>query len=597
MKWQLWLIFVCFLTFSKGQERIEEYLENWMILEEEPESEREFTDVYQAYQSIDFSLTDFYKLEKWYAFFFLNDNEIKQIRNHLENYTNETSIAFLNILQGFPKEKAYLIRYKIMEESVAFNQYRTLDYSLDTYIRIPTLDEINVFKNRTRIQVNRNTFRMFLQSEKDQHETSGIDYLSGGFTFKQKNSIFYLGDYTVKFGLGMSLYQGYQNPITSQNTINENRIKLHTGTDESRYLRGVAVEVNSSKQQKIMGFLSFNQVDGQLNAHGISKLYSSGNHVSDSELENRKSINLHHLGVGYTLVKTAISFSSLCYMVRFNQPMLNIYDTLKTQISNAYSLTYFNSRIHVSTEINLDQFKYGSYLSMLRLHLGQALYFRSYLGKEHNGFINHFNKISKSFSNPEQFYGYRLESIKKKTQIYFEYQNNRELPSVYTQKRRYRLGVAIHLKNKSILQFRSSLKEGINEKGTELQNTKIFRGRLSFISNKRGLWNWKQSIYFKSGTDSENGFAFAMQFEYKKAKHILKLGCILSQQNNGAFYIYETDVLSSGYVKGIFNTKNIFYITSQINLRKLVCYNKLRVEHYNKVSFVGWTIGIKYNFE
>lgn len=594
---RLWLSLglLFYLNDVSGQTRVETYLETWIALENQEEA-LEFIDVYQMYNAIEFSSHDFYNLDKWNQFFFLNLNELDQIRLYLEKYKKETSIAFLNAINGFPKEKAYLIRYKVLEQRTLLKNRGKVKQEFRTYILLPDLDKTYAFKNRTRLQITQKDVQFVLQSEKDLNETSRIDFISGGLKFHQKNNVWFIGDYTPQFGLGLTLFQGYQNALNNQNTNGKDGFKLHTGSDENRFLRGLALESYPFKHHKISAFISSKAVDGKFNSDGITSLFSSGIHVSDSELNAKRSISLQHVGVGYTWFTNKISLKSLVYIAHFDRA-LNLTNTkTRNQISNAYIFSYFNSNMHLSTELSIDQFKYVSHIALLRLHLGYTFYIRLYSAQEHQSFINPFRRISKSYSTPEQFYGYRLESLKKNIQTYFSYHKAIELEHIYNQKSEYRLGVTFKLKKKSILQLRGTYKQKHEENSLALENNTGFRSRVSFIVNQRGLWIWKQSLLFKSETGYKVGLAYAMQFEYKKDIWKVRLGCALFQQGSGAFYIYEPDILSSGYVRGVFNTGDILYIMTQINLKKASCYSKLRISNQNNESKMGWSFGVKYKF-
>lgn len=588
-------IFLSFTLFANAQNKVETYLESWIASEKAIDQEHDFNEIYQVYSSIQFSTYDFYDFSKWEQFFFLNVRELKQIRTYLEQYKNEKSIAFLNTLKGFSREKAYLIRYKVLESQIQVGNDK-IKQSIESYTSIPDSDESGL-KNRTRLRVTYPNFRFFLQTEKDTEERSMIDFISAGIKLKRKNTIWYLGNYTAQFGLGASLFQGYQNvSITQMNNTFSDGFKIHTGTDENRFFRGIAVESYKGANKKLNAFISSNRVDGRWDKNGVSRLFSDGVHVSRLDQTFRKSIQLNHAGIGYSVKNKGLILSTLGYLVHYNKPLIMNSRLVKNQMSLSSTLSYSNSRIHVVTELNSDQFEYWSSVSSFRLHLGYAFYLKTYYGIENADFENTFRTLPTVYSNPERFYGYRLEILKKKTQAYFAYNQSQNQIEQFNKTSDYRFGLTCKLKKKSVLRFRGTFKQKVEEKDLELSTSKLFRGRLSFMVQERGFWSWKQGLFFKFGAHTESGLTYASQFEYKKSQWSLRLGYVFFQQNTGAFYIYESDILSSGYTRGFFHSGSLVYTNLKFQFRKLTLYNKLRVLHQKSVNYLGWSFGCKYSF-
>lgn len=597
MKGVLLIILTCISLSVTGQTKVVFFLERWIISENELGRSLDFNVVYQEYLSINFTNTDFYNQQKWSQFFFLNAHELNQIKMYLEAYKGERSIAFLNTLKDFSREKAYLIRHKVMDGNSDNKTMSTKQY-FTSYIGIPHLNDSGVFKNRNRIQITHPRFQFILQSEKDVSEQSVLDFMSGGYKFRKDKTIWYLGDYTAQFGLGGALYQGYQYTSLAQvNSVLTNGFKLHTGSEENRYFRGVALEYQMNKHHKLNLFLSANNVDSKHDENGVIRLFSDGIHVTNTDRLEKNSMRLIHAGASHYIHMDHFKINTLGYVVQFRPLEYHENSHQENQLSFSNTIAYHNSRIHVANELNVDQFKYWSNITNLRWYLGKSFYLKSYLGLENDKYINRFKKIPKSYSVPETFYGYRLESLGKNTQVHFSFHTAKKLENRYHKLYNYRISINHKLKQKSIIQYRASFRDKMILNGLQLEQTNVLRTRLSYLVQKRGLWSWRQSIFIKYGEPLESGIAYSMQYTFKMLTYDFRIGGVFFSQNKGAFYIYESDVLSSGYTRGIFNSGSLYYIMIKKRFRNLFIYGKLRVSQLPAQTEVACTFGLKYKFQ
>lgn len=145
------------------------------------------------------------------------------------------------------------------------------------------------------------------QLEKDPGERY-IDYLSGYIMMENIGSIhtFLIGDYKLSYGQGLvvnnSMSFGKLSSISSLSYLNKG-ISKHASTSEFNHFRGIATNIKFSKDIRFTAFLSYQNIDGTLNASkditqqiSASSLKTDGLHRTKSEID--KKGNIHELSMG-----------------------------------------------------------------------------------------------------------------------------------------------------------------------------------------------------------------------------------------------------------------------------------------------------------
>ena len=151
---------------------------------------------------------------------------------------------------------------------------------------------------------HRYQFRDLLQlgftAEKDAGENKTPDHLSfyAGLGKRGILKKLMIGDYTVNMGQGLIHWQGYALG-QSNNLVSGFRqapiFKPHTGTDENRFHRGLAISIQQKKWE-LSAFLSRQKIDAgkesdsSLNLQWVSSLRTSGLHRTASEISGKKSL-------------------------------------------------------------------------------------------------------------------------------------------------------------------------------------------------------------------------------------------------------------------------------------------------------------------
>lgn len=595
MKWVLQVFCMCSLCTVYGQKQIEQVVETHLIQVLENQEDVYFSDIIQQYNQIRFNHSNIHQPEKWTAFFFLNQKELRGIYTYLKHHPKENSIAFLNRIKGLSKEKAFLIRYSYLQNDQNSTLPSLLKGRMSSYWNYPTINEKGI-KNRNRLQLSQGRFKWFLQSEKDVNESSVLDFISGGFTFSQGRNQWVFGDYLARFGLGLSFYQGYQSSSFFQNLQSfNNTFKLHTGSHENAFLRGVAFKREMSNTNNLMAFISSKSTDARFTEFGVSNLFVDGTHDSRTSLNNKHTVSVSTLGCAYSYKLIGVFGSSLVYLNQFSHPILTYNGSYNTQYSFSQTFSYFHPQFTLSTEWNLDQGQYISQMTHLQIHLGQSFYLSTYLLNENKGFKNYMRKLPLSFSLPECNWGYQLEYIQPKFFILLSYLQAKPFNSQsFLFKKQFNWSLKLKLKHRSWLQFNNSYKIQYEEKNRVLQHYNLCKHRLTYSIQLRGLWNWQQSLSLKWG--EERGVSYTSRLEYKTRNWRIQWGYTCFNQSSGGMYSYEPDILGLGYVKGYFKSGHVGYGLVQWNRNGIGILAKIRRYFHSDKPKTGGALGIRYKF-
>ena len=273
---------------------------------------------------------------------------IKAVINKLKiNYGNEIRKPFPKILRDGKNlilfrtgGKAFdtLVNRVMKGRNNMVNQYKQLiKYSLDVPERI----------------------KCGITIEKDAGEKNIADHLSGYLNFSSKRILkdIFIGDYTVNIGQGLIQWQGYSMGPSNQLSSGFRQgplIRTHRGTDENKFHRGVAFVFH--KKGITLSLLGSSQhvdaniiLDPATNQKTISSFLVSGLHVSNSEIDDKKTASKKTIGgsLKFKDTKTIIGFNHLSTF--FDAPIQK-----RNEPYNYFSMkgnTYKNTSIDFSTNI------------------------------------------------------------------------------------------------------------------------------------------------------------------------------------------------------------------------------------------------------
>ena len=153
--------------------------------------------------------------------------------------------------------------------------------------------------------------RWGITAEKDAGEKSYADHFSFFASMSQKGILknLVIGDYTVNMGQGLIHWQGYALGRSS-NMLSAYRqgelFRPHTGTDENRFCRGIAVHLKKNAIE-LAAFVSHKKIDANIitdtanNKAWASSLLLSGLHRTKNELMDKKAMQIFIAGANLKL--------------------------------------------------------------------------------------------------------------------------------------------------------------------------------------------------------------------------------------------------------------------------------------------------------
>lgn len=183
-------------------------------------------------------------------------------------------------------------------------------------------------------------FSIGVTMEKDPGETffsgaqkDGFDYYSGHLFFKGGKYLrsVAIGDYQVQIGQGLNLWSGYAFRKTAD-VVNVKRsanpLKPYTSVDETRFMRGAAVDL-AYKNWSLLTFFSRKGVDGSITSDSLNKdeeyassINLSGFHRTNSEIEKKSSMVEYLAGANLRYSNRAFSFGIAAIHQAYDKPFV-----------------------------------------------------------------------------------------------------------------------------------------------------------------------------------------------------------------------------------------------------------------------------------
>jgi len=155
------------------------------------------------------------------------------------------------------------------------------------------------------------------------HSQAGFDFLSASLGL-YKNGRFkkiVIGDYSLQFGQGLSLWTGSsfgKGADVAGVAKKDTGLKPYTSADEFAFFRGAGSTVSVSKDIDITSFISFRNLDASLSKsseaeYSLTTIGISGLHRTASEIRNKGSLRQTAYGTALELRKTSLEAGLLAY--------------------------------------------------------------------------------------------------------------------------------------------------------------------------------------------------------------------------------------------------------------------------------------------
>ena len=172
----------------------------------------------------------------------------------------------------------------------------------------------------------------------------GFDFnsFSIGFNRLGKISKLVVGDYSLQFGQGLTLWSGFsfgKGPDVAGVAKKDIGLKSYTSSNESSFFRGFASTINLYKNINLTSFVSYRKLDASQTDLKNGKfaqvnISSSGLHRTKSELKNERSLEQFVYGGTLQYLSNNLTAGLIAYQSHYGSAFIT-----GTQAYNAYQFT------------------------------------------------------------------------------------------------------------------------------------------------------------------------------------------------------------------------------------------------------------------
>lgn len=286
---------------------------------------------------------------------FLNDFQVKNIIQYRKQNGTIYSIYELAQIEGLDKSSIQNLQPFIrFEESgkqlkslgkprceLIMRNTRTLErsqgYLEKTYHGAP--EKYYLRFKRTSSKIN-----FGFTTEKDPGEPffsgenkTGFDFYSFYSNCRISKHKLFIGDYHLRAGQGLVIWQGFasgKSPEVNQVYKSNQGIRSYSSTDENRFFRGVATELNFKHGQMVL-FYSAKKIDANIEISGEEKhatsFQTSGLHRTTGEIEDKNTVRENVTGWLFSYAHKNFKLGFTATFTKFDHEL-----KLKEQPSNKF---------------------------------------------------------------------------------------------------------------------------------------------------------------------------------------------------------------------------------------------------------------------
>ncbi len=434
--------------------------------------------------------------------------------------------------------------------------------------------------------------RFNLTMEKDAGERLGFRKNTTGFdaysfsleiTKQRYMNQFIIGDYQLQVGQGLSVWGGYamgKGAILHGIARIGQGFKMHTSSDEIRFFRGVALEIERGNLL-IRPYVSFRNRDGNLQEVDgtipiVESLGTSGLHRTPNELNNKNQVKQRTVGLNLEYVLPLLRVGVHGYYNRFNA-QLSPPDLLRNKfkfsgqdefVGTIYS--QFNYRnLFAFNEFSKHQQSGSAFLQGLLISMhpkfNLGLLYRNYSKDYHGMFAQAFGNSSLPSNEQGMYLGFQYQ-INRRSQLLFYVDQYRfpwakyrvDGPSVgydafmtinYAKSRQQNISLRVKHKIKQ-------LNEDVGTPHYLIMNHEQWQIRLHFEKELNLVWKirnrFEWSIYEKELYRKEHGWLIYQDLFYqpifKKWRGNLRIAYYNTDSYDTRIYAYENNVM---YASGV----------------------------------------------
>ncbi|ADY51887.1 hypothetical protein Pedsa_1320 [Pseudopedobacter saltans DSM 12145] len=449
----------------------------------------------------------------------------------------------------------------------------------------------------------------------------GPDFLSASLFLKDLKpfSKIVIGDYSLQFGQGLSLWSGLsfgKGSDISSIAKQDLGLKPYTSANEYSFFRGLATTINFGKMH-FTPFVSFRKLDSSMDTDlngnpTINSLLQSGLHRTPNELANRQNLEQLVYGANIEFENRNFSIGINAYKTQFNipfqsqSPLYKQFDFTGNELTNIglhYTKSFRNIYFFGEAARSMNSgfaFLNGA-LASLSNSLSVSVFQRNYQKNYHSFFNQAISENTTAYNERGLYYGINYKHGKKYDFLF--YTDFFTFPWL-----KYRVDAPssgheifgqLNYMPSKILQvvMRYKLKEkeqNSSANGIETYRRQTYRFELQYQLNKSfSLKNRAEISQYKTlSSPNQYGFLVFQDIKYSpsrsKISGNLRYAIFDTEGFDTRIYTYENDVLYSYSNPGFQNKGIRFYLNGRYRIKKgLDFWLKYSISKYDEVTSIG----------
>jgi len=477
-----------------------------------------------------------------------------------------------------------------------------------------------------------------LVAEKDPGEYlakkgSVADHLAFNITLLKQGRLkkFVLGDYSLQFGQGLTLWSGFsfgKGPDVTSVASKDLGLRPYNSSNESSFFRGAAATIALSRNFDVTTFLSNRKLDASLKfpeneSPTLQNINISGLHRTPTELKNQKSLKQQVYGAALQYTKDGLTIGAVAYQSLYGHNFIigtqryNKYAFEGRQLTNLglhYNYTFKNLYLFGESAHSLKSgwaVIHGA-MASLSPKVSAVVLHRNYDRDYHNFFSNSIGEATEINNEKGLYFGLNfLPSRKWNFSCYTDYFRFPWLKyRVDSASSGYELlGQTTYAPSKQVkilLRYKRELKQQNPDAG-------IIRDHLDKVCKQsfRLDWSWQlgrkfnshqriELMRYRKGNEKfrelqsrhEAGYLILNDIDYKPSLKWLsgniRLAYFSTSSYDSRIYAYEDDVLY-GATSGVYSGKGIrSYINIRFRLMKQMdLWTRYAISIYSDQKTIG----------